>query len=669
MIMLCLVMPAIYMQLPTQVLYAQRRGVVLTRKGELIESSYDVMASIFLLVKRPPTMRRGCTRCGIGTMSYESVYAMYPECDLGRNVGINPSRQGTTSDFQTAILDCLNSNCTHLGSNKDRTNFGWKVARVSSEVYKPGETEWSELNVSCILNNLSKEGKRLCEMFPFPVDDVLDAKYQAEVDSVWQPFLHKEASRKKRQLGLALGLGGIAALGGLTAYGVATNKALTTHVDKLDTYFKTFVQLEEAELNVILKEGFLHIIKEEQVNLHKQHQFDNTISCELDSVLHDILRHRSLDEWKQRIKEIMQVPDNAFSTQLPRMLPLEQLARLQRFENTTYFNHPSFIEKEGKLIRAQTEVADDHITVHMVLAVPLYGEKYPMFSLQSVPIPVGNKCVKVAEKMIYLKNTTYYEVDSTCDVAPLEVICARKRLPMKVPHCISTPEGCNGHQVNCENQAINTVAGVMVSTDQEFTVIAINGTRLPVPLDNGSSRLVKFIEWNQVAGITFDNAIISSPMENAVSEEIVANSTTWDQFLATLPDLKEPTANILEAKIGQLEAQLEQITVSGANSSVVRWILVGVVGVLLLMGILTVACIIRRCRTKSKPKERKRKCKQEQPQKARKRCKRVKTDQHKSQSSSAQEDTLLEEQMEETEELETATEAGQQRQWGVRTGI
>ena len=588
----------------------QETGILLTKRGHLIESEYDALISVFLRIEKPEVSQRGsdCGPCAMERMTFNKLSTDYPQCALHDQLieSEDSAENYGRKDIRMALMECVRANCTHLGSSRVRTSEWYGIKKIGSKtptlVPKKG---WSELNIPCVLSY--KDIKAICRSYRGILEETLDEQYNKQVEELWSSLqgTGAKAGRMKRQANILLA--GTSILGtGASAYNYYQQQNLAKHVEGLGDKFQDFItsykniELEELKAQA----GFIKVLKTQDRNLEKLKNFGMALNCNIDSMVNEGVRQRDLANWKEQVLEILNIDTDQYTQNTPRFFSkslMKEISETKMLRNTSYFQNPDAIQTELSLLRLKTSGTSNSIEVHLIIVLPVFQERLPYYELTSVPVQVDGQshCVKMKESFVYIKEKKYHSIDETCTRHHGEIVCVKRVHNTARPlHCISDATNCDDSLeiTACRDTIINSISGVLTATAKPVSVRS--RTNEISTIQNSTDFKVTFVAWTKASAVIIGTRILSSPMAHGLSQEIKApKNTNWGKFLAAVPTLEGNDYGALESNLRGLTQQVESMTFEKTpmnfNKLTLEIIALAALGLVILTSIASVCCVVK----------------------------------------------------------------------------
>ena len=543
------------------------QGVVLNPKGMVVLPSEYVHTSLMIKLKKPTLLETddNCQK----KCKMEEINKVITDIQckqIRKEPGNTAYKIYDTTEEQTknkTELDCL-QNCSN--------NRGCKWIRLTENscmLYEDGELLESRESITtdakCLWRLLEQEAfcsinqkdiftKSLTKQFYNEID-----KFWEEMESLLDSLVVKQ-QKQKRQVGVLMGAAGIVTSLISTGFNYYMNKQINSKIKKMRKDFEAFAKNVQAwEKNTYdFDREILRIVDAEGKN--QKIEFE-VLDCKTDTLALKILQHNQIEEFKNKVKELLKPlyegkRTGYLNTNLLNNTEVKMLIKQHpTLKHTMYNVQPTLIYPTSKSTIAELYKNDDAdtVTIHIIITTPILKEEqiFQYFKTAQTGFYYNDKCWKhdipdkVYQKIIMNEtsnneNRGFYSLDNvhceggselfmscdlnltTSDTNPLKV--------MKV-ECLSEElNKCNIIQIKCKEEMIYSIHGLLTRSDKQIKGILRkieDEKKIQLWKPETSSTRVKYWSWKKFEYVELDSG--------------VARATIFFQEIATL-NLKQQKA-------------------------------------------------------------------------------------------------------------------------------
>ena len=539
------------------VILDEDKGTVMTPAGYLLQTTEDILFSVFLKIQNPVSMLHPCTQaCPESNTESELQLNMVTkdgECRRLRNK-VRDNRNDENYIVKMKVkydgylgkcaLECIRrSNCRFITIEVISQDEVQCVVSETADLQQMenGDSTISEYNMQdeCMIMGRSKFCNEMMKR-----DNASMVLYENNlnyVEQTWQRYESLQQSsygRQKRSVALLAGAAGLFAMG-FSAYEQAK---INKHVKQLESKFQKFAsaQTKFDEKQIRINNDMLHIMHGIEDRLNEANTLD---ICYRSNLAFYIVNNRRLQQWSGYLHDIYHgvlfgQRDIGIS---PILLPEKSLERVmvdnELFADTVYSMNSKLVYKFGKMhIANASKAADGHFNVRVVITIPRIEDSdiTTLYQTKQVGIKTADgKCnsFQLPNYVAVNKNTLTVVPESNCNDEMGTVLCRSRKSTNQSVSCITPDTNCQVVLEKCQTSIMETAEGVLIRTDEQVDVSEADSTQMVVQImpDNG----VKFFSFQKYSAIKVGQRLIL-PQKQAVGELVVRleKQPAWTLLLA-----------------------------------------------------------------------------------------------------------------------------------------
>lgn len=570
-----------------EVWVSEELGIMMISKGLLLADKKSAYVSTFVKVPNPLSSVNLCNiGCG-GDMEPLDARMYGLNCTEGRSkrgiekvsdsvfrvleyegkMSVERARDRNVRNW--CFLECLKEDkCEAFGVNGDLCLLRQRVIDVENMIECQECGEWS---VDCLTNG---NRTKVCEEFMAgdQVNLLMLRDNERFVKGNWERLNQlietNERKRKKRSMWDFLGGGAVGFLA--TGFSFFEMNEIKGHVEQLREDYNDFkrkqVAFNKDQVNFNKQILMIHkgLVSETQKELAALH-------CRVDSLGFHILNTRRLMEWKdylyQLYKDILgggmvgSISTLIFTKENIEMI-IQESALLQ---GTIYEEDPVLAYRLGTMSIVQNSITEESFVVHVVLKLPIIKreELKVIFEVKQTGVRHNKGCVKYGlPKNVYRHHEKFYVLDSPmCSmVANVQLCSASINSTVVEMPCVTDMEGCEVEEEQCKTQIVQSVAGLLVRSDEEVRTSTLRQPDI-FEREKPSENTVMFYNYSEFADVLVGAVKIRGIMSTTLEKVIkLPSPRSWLEILKNRTEVKlSQNVSMLMETIRRQEIVVKQL--------------------------------------------------------------------------------------------------------------